>query len=241
MDDIRGLEPKHYAIMGAFFTSLAVQVAGLKHGWGDALEPLFIAGVLTQVGVLFGALYAGAPGATGEKVDRRNIDRLPEVDVSKITPLSPEGRSKLPMWLLPVALAGALTVGGAFSLPACHAPVTITTPAGQSAYKADQVIQRLQEVSNVVMADTGTQPGQIKPKDAFTIIEWISGDDQHVDAKTGKVSPTLGVAQLVASTSGQGWKVAAKAGWVARVRAIFDSYPKLSPYTAIVDALLEVM
>lgn len=237
MGDIRGLEPKHYAIMGAFFTSLAVQVAGLKHGWGDALEPLFVAGVLTQVGVLLGALYAGAPGATGEKVDRRNVDKVQEVDMDSIKPLSPEGRSKLPMWLL----AAALTVGGGFAVTACHAPVTITTPAGQSAYKADQVIQRLQEISNVVMADTGSQPGQIKPKDSFAIIEWISGDDQHVDPKTGKIAPTKGIAQLVVATQGQGWKTAAKLGWNARIRGIFDSYPKLSTYTAIIDALLEVM
>lgn len=237
MGDIRGLEPKHYAILGAFFTSLAIQVAGLKHGWGDALEPIFVAGVLTQVGVLLGALYAGAPGATGEKVDRRNVDKVPEVDMDSIKPLSPEGRAKLPAVLLALVLVG----GGAFVLPACHAPVTITTDAGKAAYQADQVIIRLQEISNVVMADTGSGVGQIKPKDSFTIIEWISGDSQHVDAKTGKVSPTVGVAQLVAATSGQGWKAAAKAGWVARIRGIFDAYPKLAPYTAIIDALLEVI
>lgn len=242
MNDIRGFEPKHYAILGAFFTSLAIQVAGLKHGWGDALEPLFVAGVLTQIGVLLGALYAGAPGATGEKVDRRNVDKVQEVDMDSIKPLSPEGRAKLPMWLMPLALSVALS-GGMF-LPACAAnkmPSGIVTPAGQSAYRLDQVVTRLQEVSNGVIADTGTQPGQIRPKDAFAIIEWISGDDQHVDAKTGKISPTKGVVQIAQETAGQGWKAAAKLGWVARIRAIFDSYPKLSSYTAIVDVLLEVI
>lgn len=151
-------------------------------------------------------------------------------------------RFRLRTWLFAFITFWLLALGGLIvTTAACHAPATIVTPAGQAAYSADQVITRLQEISNLVIADTGTQPGNIKPKDAFTIIEWISGDAQHVDPTTGKIAPTTGIAQLVATTQGQGWKAAAKAAWNARIRAIFDSYPKLGPYTPIIDALLEVM
>jgi hypothetical protein len=117
---------------------------------------------------------------------------------------------------------------------ACSRPSNIVTPAGKAAYDADQVVLRLKELSDVVKADTGTQPGNIRPTDAFTIIEWISGDDKANP-------PTTGVVQAVQTTVGQGWKAAAKQGWTTRIRALFDKYPKLQPYTTIVDALLEVM
>lgn len=118
---------------------------------------------------------------------------------------------------------------------ACHPPTTIVTPAGKSAYAADQVVIRLQEISNVVSADIGTGPGQIHAADAFTILEWISGD-AHGNP------PTTGLVQIVQTAgSGQGWKAAAKQGWQTRIRVIFMRYPKLAPYVDIVDSLVEVV
>ncbi len=90
--------------------------------------------------------------------------------------------------------------------PACHAPVTITTPQGQAAYQADQVIGQLAILSQVVIADTGNGAGQIWPKDAYVIIAWISGD-------ANAVPPTTGIVQLVQTEAGQGWK------WPRRCKA----------------------
>lgn len=131
--------------------------------------------------------------------------------------------------LFPLGLLLLTLSGGA-----CHAPVTIVTPQGQAAYQADQVVLRLQELSNVVIADTGTQPGNITPADAFTIIEWISGDNKAVP-------PTTGVVQIIQTTAGQGWKVGAKQSYTTRVRAILLRYPALAAYVSIVDSLLEVV
>lgn len=131
-----------------------------------------------------------------------------------------------------VILTLALFAGVAGAV-ACTPPPTIVTQPGKAAYAADQVILRLKELSDVVIADTGTKVGQIKPADAFRIIEWISGDSHATP-------PTIGVAQLVANTPGQGWKATAKLGWQTRIAPILQRYPKLSPYVPIVDALLEV-
>lgn len=127
-------------------------------------------------------------------------------------------------------LLGSLLVGAA----ACHPPATIVTPQGKAAYQADQVVQRLTEISNVVKNDTGTQPGNIKPADAFTIIEWISGDDKATP-------PTTGLVQIVQTTAGQGWKAAAQLGWTSRIKPIFQKYDVLKPYVDIVDGLLQVV
>lgn len=127
-----------------------------------------------------------------------------------------------------------LALAGSPFLAACHPPVTIVTEPGKAAYRADQVLLRLQEISNVVKADTGTQPSNVRPRDAFTIIEWISGDDKATP-------PTTGISQIVASTSSQSWKAAAALSWQSRIRPIFVGYPKLAPYADIIDALLEVL
>lgn len=117
--------------------------------------------------------------------------------------------------------------------PACHPPVTLVTPTGAAAYQADQVVLRLTEASDLVKANTGTQPGNISYRDAFTIIEWISGDAKATP-------PTTGLVQLVQTQAGQGWKAAAKAGWTAWIRPLFVQYPTLAPYAAIIDGLLEI-
>jgi len=58
------LEPKHYLLFGAFLISLGTQLAGLDHGWHDAVTPSFIGGLIGQIGVMIGAVFVGAPGAT---------------------------------------------------------------------------------------------------------------------------------------------------------------------------------
>jgi hypothetical protein len=131
-----------------------------------------------------------------------------------------------------LALVLALVVVPTFS--ACGTPATIVTEPGKAAYKADQVILRLTEISAFVKASTGAQPGNISYRDGFTIIEWISGD-------ANATPPTTGLAQIVAATPGQTWKATAKQGWTTRIRPLFLTYPKLAPYADVVDALLEVI
>lgn len=141
--------------------------------------------------------------------------------------------------LVTFALVLALGAVGA-SVADCHRPVTIVTPAGQAAYDADQVVLRLTELSNVVKDDTGYQYGNVAPADAFTIIEWVSGDDKHRDA-TGALAPTIGVVQIIQTTVGQGWKAAARQSWQTRIRPILERYPTLAPWVSVVEGLLEVL
>lgn len=118
-----------------------------------------------------------------------------------------------------------------------HPPSTITTPQGQAAYKADQVVQQLTQISNLVKADTGSQAGQISYADAFSIIEWISGD-ANAKNTAGQPAPTTGLVQIVQTTSGQGWKAGALQSWTTRIKPLFQRYPKLLPLVDVVDSLL---
>lgn len=38
----------------------------------------------------------------------------------------------------------------------CHAPVTVVTPAGQTAYTADQIVVRVNELQNAALAANGS-------------------------------------------------------------------------------------
>lgn len=73
---MRPLEAKHYVLLAGFLTALAAQVAGLQD-WAAATKPVFIAGVIGQIAVVLGSLYAGAPGATGQLIDRRHDEPSP--------------------------------------------------------------------------------------------------------------------------------------------------------------------
>ena len=133
--------------------------------------------------------------------------------------------------LIIVSVVGCSVV----TMPACtHTPPNIVTTPGKQAYAADETIARFKEFSDVVIADTGTQPGNIKPTDAFTIIEWVSGD-AHANP------PTTGLIQIIQTTAGQGWKAGALQTWQTRIKPLVLKYPKIAPYADIVDGLLEVL
>lgn len=121
----------------------------------------------------------------------------------------------------------------ALSCVACipKTPATIVTPAGQSAYVADQYVAKFTELSNIVKADVGSQSGNISYADAFTIIEWISGDAHGTP-------PTTGLVQIIQTTAGQGWKAGALESWNTRIRPLLNRYPALVPWVSIVDGLL---
>jgi hypothetical protein len=122
----------------------------------------------------------------------------------------------------------ALLTSTVLAMGACaHAPTSIQTDAGRRAYSADQVVARLKEVSDVVKAAT---PANIAPADAYTIIEWISGDAHATP-------PTTGIAQAAQAAAATA-KPAARVGW-QRVRPLLLKYPQLAPYADAVDALLQ--
>lgn len=57
---ISRLEPKHWALISGYLTSIALVVGGLDH-WHDLLNPPIVAGLVTLTATFIGALFAGAP------------------------------------------------------------------------------------------------------------------------------------------------------------------------------------
>lgn len=49
---------RHIVIFGLFIGALGLQLAGLERGWQDALTPIFIGGVLLQLGNIIVAMYS---------------------------------------------------------------------------------------------------------------------------------------------------------------------------------------
>lgn len=54
------LEPKHWMLIAGFLAATATMVTGLDH-WADATKPAVIGGLLGQLAVMIGSLFAGAP------------------------------------------------------------------------------------------------------------------------------------------------------------------------------------
>lgn len=55
------LEAKHYLVLAALCSAVSVQLAGLEHGWKDAMTPAFIGGMLAQIATTVTALFVGPP------------------------------------------------------------------------------------------------------------------------------------------------------------------------------------
>lgn len=53
---------KHYAIFGGFLIAIATTVASLP-SWGEAVKPMYVAGLLGQVGAFLTAMYSDKPSA----------------------------------------------------------------------------------------------------------------------------------------------------------------------------------
>lgn len=88
------LEAKHWALIGAFLTATGTTLGGLHH-WSD-ITPLVLAGMLGQLGVLLGAVFAGAPQnpkwKRGYHPGRRHYDATPAPPTDSVSDLT---RSKL--------------------------------------------------------------------------------------------------------------------------------------------------
>lgn len=218
---MRGLEPKHYMLLSGFIGALAIQIGGLQHGWHDAVSPAFVAGLLLQISTMLGALYAGAPGATGQMTDKRNPDQLPEATgVSGLSPVKDLGRLQGPPAVL---LALGLCLGGGLFLPACAGNTSavvqpVRPPEVVRAQQAGEVIQRIGELQQVVI--DGQRMGKIKTEDARVIVTWTVATIKRL-----KEAPA-------------GWAVVALGGW-QDVRTTLLRDPNLSIWVGVVDELLK--
>ncbi len=120
----------------------------------------------------------------------------------------------------------AILVVTLLGVGACNRPPNLTPPAN-AAYTADQVVIRLGELQNAVIAAT---PAHITTADARVIVTWLSGDP-------AAVPPTVGVFAIL-GTVPDGWKATVTASWQT-VRPILAANTTLAPWAPVVDALLQ--
>lgn len=82
---------------------------------------------------------------------------------------------------------------GAVALPACHAPVTVTTPAGRAAFTANEVLTRVERLQDAAIA---------------------ANKAAALDTPTARsiVFVTVQLAEL-ADAATQGWQAAARQAW----------------------------
>lgn len=107
------------------------------------------------------------------------------------------------------------------ALSACI-PSGIKTPQGKAAYTALQVLQRIDELQNAVIA--GNQQGVIPDATAVAIVRFTVAS-----AKTLKAAP-------------DGWQSTVKAGWTATKTAIPPADARrLQPYLDAVDLVLGLL
>lgn len=122
------------------------------------------------------------------------------------------------------------TLGFGLSVPACHkAPPTIVTDAGKNAYTADQVVLRLTEFQNVVIA--ASDANKIRLADARRIVTWLSGD-------RNANPPVVGLLSAIQAAPA-GWLAIARQGWLEQ-RSLVATNPELAPWVDILNGLLGV-
>lgn len=131
----------------------------------------------------------------------------------------------VPIATVVLAVGLLLSSGGLFA--ACHPPASIVTPAGKQAYTADQVVARLNEFQNAVIATSDA--GRMRLADARAIVTWISGDINATPPKTGLV-------QAIGAAPGGGWRAVALQEWPA-IRSQLAGGP-LEQWVEIIDGLL---
>lgn len=112
-----------------------------------------------------------------------------------------------------------LSLLGSVALPACHAPSSVTTPAGKSAYTADQVVKRLGELEAAAIQANKT--GGLADQPAVLIVKFCVDS-----ARTLKEAPN-------------GWVPTVSRGWQQLKRDVpILSDSKWAPYATTVDAVL---
>ena len=80
--------------------------------------------------------------------------------------------------------------------PACHAPVTVTTPQGKAAYTADQIVVRVNELQRAaVSAEAGHA---LDTATTRTIVEFCVSADKTLAATPNGWQATVGTAWVEA-------------------------------------------
>lgn len=110
---------------------------------------------------------------------------------------------------------------------ACGHPATITTPEGQRAYKADQVVLRLGELQQAVIA--AADANKVPLALAREIVTWISGD-------VNATPPKVGIVKAFESAPA-GPPTFAVAEW-NNLKARLEPYPDLATFVPIIDSFL---
>lgn len=128
------------------------------------------------------------------------------------------------------ALAVVYVVIGlaALTTSCVHPPATVTTPEGQRAFNADQIVQRLGEFQSAVI--DLSRAGKIKLEDARIIVAWVSGDKNATP-------PVTGVIDILRAYPASGPTGLVNASWqTARPRVV--AVPDLADWVPVLDQLL---
>lgn len=125
------------------------------------------------------------------------------------------------------ALTSVILFGLLLPAAGCHPPVSLKTEPAKRAWTADQVVTRLGELQNVVIAEN--EAGRLPLQSARDIVTWISGDVLAVPKREGIVQ--------VIGRSPDGWRSVALASWPL-VRPLLANQPKLELWVDIVEGMI---
>lgn len=87
---------------------------------------------------------------------------------------------------------GALTLPLAVTQEACTAPVTVQTPAGKTAYTADQIVVRVNELQNAAIKANAT--GGLDTTTTRTIVQFAVSADKVLAVTPAGWQQTVGQA-----------------------------------------------
>lgn len=126
---------------------------------------------------------------------------------------------RLTAWSWIVIIGLTLSVAGACLMACAPKPVTITTPAGATAFTADQAVVRVNELMNAaIQANT-------------------SG---ALDTPTTRIIVTFAVdADTVLSKTPTGWQATVKSAWALAQPKIHTTNPTITLALAAADAAIQ--
>lgn len=84
----------------------------------------------------------------------------------------------------------------ATSVSSCHAPVTIVTPAGKTAYTVDQVVNRINELENAAIQANSTKG--LDTNTTRTIVTWCVNADTTLSSTPSGYMATITTAWSLA-------------------------------------------
>lgn len=106
------------------------------------------------------------------------------------------------------------------ALPACHAPVTVVTPAGKAAFTANEILTRVERLQDAAIA---AQKNGSLPLESARAVVFV----------------TVNLAEL-ADAATQGWEATARQAWEQAKKELAPLRPggQLAVIAATIDELL---